>query len=259
MPPIVAGSIISFLRHCAYTEEYGQHTDYRHPSRIIRNHKSSPQWDKNTPMRSNELARGPGIEWLSHRNDTPLRMSPGVQRGGCNRIPLLSSRRLCILSCGVGLRSGPPLFTLLSLGNKEDDQWPGQPQPSLRSASASRSTGICRPNSDSDPSGRSLTALVFCWPTCRLAWAGDVRVRPANSAAVKRGFSFHRCGHAQVVECAELPAWLLPDERHRRSSSRIARLRLGAPSETTYIRSYVPFIERLRCLTAARASGDGSR
>jgi hypothetical protein len=30
-------------------------------------------------------------------------------------------------------------------------------------------------------------------------------VRPAKSAAVKRGFSFHRCGHAQVVECVELP------------------------------------------------------
>jgi hypothetical protein len=126
-------------------------------------------------------------------------MSPGVPGGGCNRIPLPSKRRLCISRVVWGLRSGPPRFTLLSLGNKEDDQWPGQPQPSLRSASASRSTGICRPNSDSDSSGRSLTALVFCWPTCRLAWAGDARVRPAKSAAVKQGFSFHRCGHAQVV------------------------------------------------------------
>jgi hypothetical protein len=69
---------------------------------------------------------------------------------------------------------------------------------------------------------------------------------PAKSAAVKRGFSFHHCGHAQVVECAELPAWLLPDERYRRSSSRIARLRLAAPSEITF-RSNVPFIERVRC------------
>ena len=189
MPPIVAGSIISFLRHCAYTEEYGQHTDYRHPSRIIRNHKSSPQWDKNTPMRSNELARGPGIEWLSHRNDTPLGMSPGVQRGGCNRIPLLSSRRLCILSCGVGLRSGPPLFTLLSLGNKEDDQWPGQPQPSLRSASASRSTGICRPNSDSDPSGRSLTAWYF-----------------AGRHAVWHGQGTYGCGRRTRLRSSEVSA-----------------------------------------------------
>jgi len=68
--------------------------------------------------------------------------------------------------------------------------------------------------------------LVFCWPTCRLAWAGDARVRPAKSAAVKRGFSFPRYGQVQVVECAELPAWLLPNERYRRSSSRIARWRL---------------------------------
>jgi len=44
--------------------------------------------------------------------------------------------------------------------------------------------------------------------------------------AVKRGFSFHRCGHAQVVDCAELPAWLLPDEQYR-ALSRIARWRLG--------------------------------
>src|SRR5262249_37059943 len=34
---------------------------------------------------------------------------------------------------------------------------------------------------------------------------------------------------------------------------------LPPESETTYIRSYISFIERLRCLTAARASGDGSR
>src|SRR5262249_3112629 len=34
---------------------------------------------------------------------------------------------------------------------RENDQWRGPPRPSLRSASASRSTGICRPNSDPGP------------------------------------------------------------------------------------------------------------
>src|SRR5262249_30774396 len=52
-----------------------------------------------------------------------------------------------------------------------------------------------------------------------------------------------------------------PEQRRavlRRSSpgglTKAVRLRLGAPSETTYIRSYISFI-----VTAARASGDGSR
>jgi hypothetical protein len=165
-------------------------------------------------------------------------MSPGVPRGGCNRIPLLSKRRLCISRVVWGLRSGPSRFTLLSLGNKEDDQWPGQPQPSLRSASASRSTGICRPNSDSDPSGRSLTALVFCWPTCRLAWAGDARVRPTKSAAVKLRFQLPSLWSRSSCH-AELRAWLLPDERYRRSSSRIARLSLRC-AERNYLPGQMP-------------------
>jgi hypothetical protein len=160
-------------------------------------------------------------------------MSPGVPRGGCNRIPLLSKRRLCISRVVWGLRSGPPRFTLLSLGNKEDDQWPGQPQPSLRSASASRSTGICRPNSDSDPFG-SVTRR----PGILLADMPFGMGRGRTGAAGEVG-----CGQARFQlpslwsrsSChAELPAWLLPDERYRRSSSRIARLRLGAPSEITY-------------------------
>ncbi len=87
----------------------------------------------------------------------------------------------------------------------------------------------------------------------------------AKPAALEPVFRSHRFGRGshrgdvQLSNGAELPAWLLLDEPSRRSRSRIARLRLGAPSETTYIRSYVPFIERLRCLTAVRASGDGSR
>ena len=49
MPSIVADSVISFLRPRRDTEEYGNHADYRHPSR--RNHKNYPQWDKRTPAR----------------------------------------------------------------------------------------------------------------------------------------------------------------------------------------------------------------
>jgi hypothetical protein len=44
-----------------------------------------------------------------------------------------------------------PLPLLLFRNAREDDQWRGPPRPSLRSASASRSTGICRPNSDPGP------------------------------------------------------------------------------------------------------------
>src|SRR6266540_1388762 len=52
-----------------------------------------------------------------------------------------------------GLRAGPPYFNfdLVQKLSKEDDQWPGQPRSSLRSAWASRSTGICRPSSDPAP------------------------------------------------------------------------------------------------------------
>jgi hypothetical protein len=145
------------------------------------------------------------------------------------------------------LRSSPPRSTLLSHGNaKEDDQWPGTPRPSLRSASASRSTGICRPNSDSDPVGSVTRRLAFGIVAGRHAvwheWATHAcaprsRLRSSEVACIGRGS--HR-GNAQVVERAELPAWLLPDERYRRSSSRIARLRLGAASEIIHIRSNVP-------------------
>src|SRR5262245_5816476 len=36
MPPIVADPVISFLPHCAYTEEHGHHADCRYPSPNIR-------------------------------------------------------------------------------------------------------------------------------------------------------------------------------------------------------------------------------
>jgi hypothetical protein len=66
----------------------------------------------------------------------------------------------CSLPCGCGgLRGGPPQSTLLPLGNKKDDQWPGQLRPSLRSASASRSTGICRLSSDPAAFARSCSLL----------------------------------------------------------------------------------------------------
>src|SRR5262249_54086477 len=61
-----------------------------------------------------------------------------------NGIPLLSK---CASSCVVAgacvaARHGLPLFTLKK--GKEDDQGPGHPRPSLRSASGSRLTGPCR-------------------------------------------------------------------------------------------------------------------
>ena len=77
--------------------------------------------------------------------------------------------------------------------------WPGQPRPSSRSASASRSTAICRPNSDLAfrfPL-MGLTAIVLGaaagggfpqWncncDVCRLAWAGDARVRARTQASL---------------------------------------------------------------------------
>ena len=82
MPPIVANPVISFLRHRAHTEEYGYHAGYRHPPRNIRNHKSFP----------------------SRHDDMPLDTSPGVPRGTCNRIPLLSKRRLRSLPRVAGSR-----------------------------------------------------------------------------------------------------------------------------------------------------------
>ena len=80
--------------------------------------------------------------------------------------------------------------------------WPGPPRPSSRSASASRSTAICRPNSDPRrprhaPEMGRLTAIVLGaaagggfpqWncrcDVCRLAWAGDPRVRPRTQASL---------------------------------------------------------------------------
>src|SRR6516164_4145494 len=91
MPPIVADPVISFLRHCAYTEEHGHHADCGYFSPNIRDHKAFPQWDKKTPSepRFIDLTRWPlpGIECAL----------PGamIRRSGChrepgNRIPLLS-------------------------------------------------------------------------------------------------------------------------------------------------------------------------
>src|SRR5215831_19836151 len=66
----------------------------------------------------------------------------------CNGIPLLSkcaSSRAVAGAC-VAARHDLPLLALEKA--KEDDQWPGQPRPSLRSASGLRSTGTCRLSSD---------------------------------------------------------------------------------------------------------------
>src|SRR6266480_207096 len=59
---------------------------------------------------------------------------------------------------GSGFSLGPPTahacaaagsVLLCYTGKREEgDQWPGQPRPSLRSASAWRSTAICRPSSE---------------------------------------------------------------------------------------------------------------
>ena len=55
---------------------------------------------------------------------------------------------------GECLRGGSPRSILFPFRNsREDHQWPGQPRLSLKSASASRSTVICRPSSDSDRFG----------------------------------------------------------------------------------------------------------
>src|SRR5262249_43531607 len=47
-------------------------------------------------------------------------------------------------------RRPAPIY-LVFRNSRETTKWPGQLRPSLRSASASRSTGTCRPNSDPGP------------------------------------------------------------------------------------------------------------
>src|SRR5262249_10259733 len=86
MPPIVADPVITFLRHRAYTEEHGHHADCRYPSPNIRGHKTFPQWDEKTPseprlIRLNEMAAAGHRMCFARRNDTPLGLSPGAQRG----------------------------------------------------------------------------------------------------------------------------------------------------------------------------------
>jgi hypothetical protein len=82
MPPIVADPVISFLRHRAYTQEYGHDASYRYPSPNIRDHKSSPQWDKKTPSPVPPGNHGTMIcRWGCHREP---------HGAVCNRIPLLS-------------------------------------------------------------------------------------------------------------------------------------------------------------------------
>src|SRR5262249_44828684 len=60
---------------------------------------------------------------------------------------------------------------------REDDQWPGAPRPSLRSASASRSTGTCRLSSDPAELARTRTGGP-------LGVTGGVRVCSRIQAAV---------------------------------------------------------------------------
>jgi hypothetical protein len=70
----------------------------------------------------------------------------------CNGIPLLSkyASSLAVAGACVAARHDLPLLALENdkENDKEDDQWPGAPRPSLRSASALRSTGTCRLSSD---------------------------------------------------------------------------------------------------------------
>src|SRR5262249_35913528 len=95
------------------------------------------------PLESNGLSRATMISPVGCHRESP--------RGVCNEIPLLSKWHLCSLprGCGACVAACRDLSWVLSTGNvKEDDEWPGQPRPSLRSASAWRSTGICQPSSD---------------------------------------------------------------------------------------------------------------
>jgi hypothetical protein len=161
MPLIVADPVISFLRHRAHTEEYGHHADYRYPYRKIRGHKGSLNGTRSAHAE---------LDVMTSRDGRCGRASSGfpatrIRRSACHResheAPVIEfnyrgSGCPCSLPCGCGgLRGGPPQSTLLPLGNKEDDQWPGQLRPSLRSASASRSTGICRLSSDPAAFARS--------------------------------------------------------------------------------------------------------
>src|SRR5262249_57008413 len=83
----------------------------------------------------------------------------------------------------------------------EEKSWLGPPRPSSRSASASRSTAICRPSSERARSaaarGRHLAAVVLGsgagggypqWncrcDVCRLAWERDPRVRARTQASL---------------------------------------------------------------------------
>ena len=93
-----------------------------------------------------------------------------------------------------------PACVVSTTRTREEKPWPGPPRPSSKSASALRSTAICRPNSDLAfccPPEWALTAIVLGaaagggfpqWncncDVCRLAWAGDPRVRARTQASL---------------------------------------------------------------------------
>ncbi len=106
-------------------------------------------------------------------------------------------------ACGCAMaRADLRSTVVITRTSREDDLWPGPPRRSSRSASASKSTAICRPSSDtaafvaspewdaSPPSCsarrrvaafRNGTAVARC-----AAWhgQGDVRVRPRTQASL---------------------------------------------------------------------------
>src|SRR6516225_2934794 len=96
---------------------------------------------------------GPAVAVCTERLNTSR--TPLIQRRDCI-IPSFMFERFIdeartadvnscdFLHCAPARRDSTYSFRNL----REDDQWPGAPRPSLRSASASRSTGTCRLSSD---------------------------------------------------------------------------------------------------------------
>jgi len=85
---------------------------------------------------------------------------------------------------------------LLLLGNaKEDDQWPGQPLPSLRSASGSRSTGTCRLSSDP-------AEVTRTWMAARLAERAAAVPHPGHGCARLRSYNAASASTSWGAHCS---------------------------------------------------------
>ena len=79
----------------------------------------------------------------------PRRRTANRTRKGPVFSLLCASEAFMLLrACGGACAAAGPALPCSHLETLGDDQWRGLPRPSLRSASASRSTGTCRPNSD---------------------------------------------------------------------------------------------------------------